>query len=66
VIAHGAPELVHALDDSAALERLAAAHTPALLHRALGLVEDTREALALNVTEELALEALSYRIAALS
>ena len=66
VIAHGAPELVHALDDSAALERLAAAHTPALLHRALALVEDTREALALNVTEELALEALSYRIAALS
>ena len=43
-------------------ERLAAAHTPALLHRALALVEDTREALALNVTEELALEALAYRL----
>jgi DNA polymerase-3 subunit delta' len=66
VVAHGAPELVHALDSAAALEALAAGHTPTVLHRALALVEDTREALALNVTEELALEALAYRIAALN
>jgi DNA polymerase-3 subunit delta' len=66
VIAHGAPELVHALDDTPALEALAADYPTAILHRALALVEDTREALALNVTEELALETLAYRIAALS
>jgi DNA polymerase-3 subunit delta' len=65
VIAHGAGELVHAVDRSAALEQLAAEQPPAVLHRALALVTDTREALALNVTEELAFEALAYRIAAL-
>jgi DNA polymerase-3 subunit delta' len=66
VIAHGAPELVHALDVGAALERLAREHSQAALQRAIALVASTREALQLNVTEELALEALAYRIAALA
>jgi DNA polymerase-3 subunit delta' len=66
VIAHGGSELVYAVDRRAALESLAAARPVADLQRALALVEDTREALALNVTEELALEALAYRLAALA
>jgi len=65
VIAHGAPELVHALDSTEALERLAREYQPARLQRAIALVQVTREGLQLNVTEELALEALAYRIAAL-
>ena len=47
----------------AELEATAAGHSPRTLHRALELVVDTRERLALNVTEELALEALAYRLA---
>jgi DNA polymerase-3 subunit delta' len=65
VIAHGAPELVHALDVTAALERLAREQPPAVLQRAIALVQTAREGLRLNVTEELALEALAYRIAEL-
>jgi DNA polymerase-3 subunit delta' len=65
VIAYGADELLYAVDRRAALETLAAERSAAVLQRAVALVEDTREALALNVTEELALEALAYRIAAL-
>jgi DNA polymerase-3 subunit delta' len=66
VIAHGAPEIVHALDATAALERLAREHSPAVLERAIVLVQGAREGLRLNVTEELALEALAYRIAELA
>jgi DNA polymerase III subunit delta' len=63
MIAEGAHELLHATDRRAALEQTAAASTPTTLHRAIELVADTRERLALNVTEELALEALAYRLA---
>jgi DNA polymerase III subunit delta' len=63
MIVEGAPELVHATDRIAALEATAAGRSPRALHRALELVVDTRERLALNVTEELALEALAYRLA---
>jgi hypothetical protein len=35
---------------------------PAALRDAVGQVEDTRASLALNVAEELALEALAYRL----
>jgi DNA polymerase III subunit delta' len=63
-IAHGAPELIHATDRRDELEALAAAQRPDRLRRAVALVDATREALALNVTEELALEALGYRLAA--
>jgi DNA polymerase-3 subunit delta' len=63
MLLEGAPELVHAVDRLAELEASAAGRTPRALHRALELVVDTRERLALNVTEELALEALAYRLA---
>jgi DNA polymerase-3 subunit delta' len=66
MILEGAAELVHATDRLAALEATAAGRSPRALHRALELVVDTRERLALNVTEELALEALAYRLAAIS
>ena len=65
MIVEGAPELIHARDRTAELEATAAGRSPRTLHRALELVADTRERLALNVTEELALEALAYRLAAL-
>jgi DNA polymerase-3 subunit delta' len=63
MIADGASDLVYALDRMAELEATAAGRTPRALHRALELVVDSRERLALNVTEELTLEALAYRIA---
>jgi len=63
MLLEGAPELVHAVDRLDELEATAAGQTPRTLHRALELVVDTRERLALNVTEELALEALAYRLA---
>jgi len=61
-VAYGAPELAcHAdrADELAADAKLAAA---ARLRHAHELVEDTRARLVLNVTEELALEALGYRL----
>ena len=36
--------------------------TPARLRQAIELVEDTRQRFQLNVTEELACEALAYRL----
>ena len=57
-VAAGAPELVHNADRELPEPPAAAA---ALLE-AVDLVEDTRARLALNVTEDLALEALSYRL----
>jgi DNA polymerase-3 subunit delta' len=65
VLASGADELVYATDRRTELRALAAAAPPARLQQALALVENGREALAINATEELALEALAYRIAAL-
>jgi DNA polymerase-3 subunit delta' len=60
-IAERAPELVHAVDRA---DQLAAEQrSPVQLRTALELVEDTRSRLALNVNEELALEALAYRLA---
>jgi len=63
MIADGAADLVYARDRMAELEATASGRTPRALHRALELVVDARERLALNVTEELTLEALAYRIA---
>jgi DNA polymerase-3 subunit delta' len=63
MILEGASELVHASDRVAELAGTAEGRSPRALHRALELVVDTRERLALNVTEELALEALAYRLA---
>jgi DNA polymerase-3 subunit delta' len=64
--AEGAGELVYALDRRAELEREAATRSPARLREAVELVRDTRLRLALNVSEELALEALAYRLQALA
>jgi DNA polymerase-3 subunit delta' len=66
VLASGAGELIYATDRRTELAALADGQSVARLQRALALVERSREALALNVTEELALEALAYRIAALT
>jgi DNA polymerase-3 subunit delta' len=64
-VAEGAGELVYALDRRPQLERDAAGRSPARLREAVELVRDTRLRLALNVSEELALEALAYRLQAL-
>jgi len=61
-IRQGAPELVHALDRGAQLKQDAHACDSEPLRRAMELIADTRLHLALNVSEELALEALAYRL----
>jgi DNA polymerase-3 subunit delta' len=61
-VAAGAPELAHHCDRLDALEQDAAGRDAAGLRRAVELVDDTRARLALNVSEELALEALAYRL----
>jgi DNA polymerase-3 subunit delta' len=64
-VAHGAKELVHAVDRLSELgaqaERAPAGH----LAKGIELVADTRLRLVVNVSEELALEALCYRLAEL-
>ena len=66
-VCEGAPELIHAVDRRVQLEQDAREHgDPGVLRDALELVADTRMRLALNVSEELALEALAYRLAALT
>jgi DNA polymerase III subunit delta' len=62
-LALGAPELLYALDRSAELAADADGRKPSSLLRGVELVRDTRLRLALNVSEELALEALAYRLA---
>jgi DNA polymerase III subunit delta' len=61
----GAPELTFACDRSAELAADAAGRDAASLQRGVELVRDTRLRLDLNVSEELALEALAYRLASL-
>jgi len=58
----GAPELIHALDRRSTLEADAADRDPARLREGIERVADTRLRLALHVSEELALEALAYRL----
>ncbi len=62
-VAVGAPELVFALDRSAELAADARGREVGSLLCGVELVRDTRLRLALNVSEELALEALAYRLA---
>jgi DNA polymerase III subunit delta' len=64
-IAEGAPEAVHAVDREEALREYAAGRSGGALRETVDLVAETRLRLQLNVSEELALEALSYRLAAL-
>ncbi|HEX3692948.1 MAG TPA: hypothetical protein VHU13_06345 [Solirubrobacteraceae bacterium] len=60
----GADELVFNRDHLAELQSRAATLDPARPRRAAELVQDTRRRLDLNVSEELALEALAFRLAA--
>jgi DNA polymerase-3 subunit delta' len=62
-VADGAPEIVHNVDRREALRADAAGRDAHRLRAGVGLVDDTRFRLQLNVTDELALEALAYRLA---
>jgi DNA polymerase III subunit delta' len=64
-LAELAPELVHNLDRLQELEHDAASCPSARARAGIALAQDTRLRLALNVAEELALEALAYRLQAL-
>jgi len=59
----GAEDLVHATDRLPALREDAAARSVHRLREGVALVDETRAALAVNVGEELQLEALAYRLA---
>jgi DNA polymerase-3 subunit delta' len=61
-VAAGAPELVHHADRADALREDAEGLPAAAPHQAVELVEDTRARLPLNVSFELAFEALAYRL----
>ncbi len=61
-VAEGADEVVYAEDRRPELERDAVGRSPMRLREAVELVQDTRLRLALNVSEELALESLAYRL----
>ncbi len=63
-VASGAEEVVFNRDRLEGLEAQAAGLDPSRPRRAAELVEDTRRRLDLNVSEELALEALAFRLAA--
>ena len=63
-VASGAAELAYNADRLPRLQSQASGLDPAAPRRAVELVEDTRRRLDLNVSEELALEALSFRLAA--
>jgi DNA polymerase-3 subunit delta' len=65
-ICEGAPELVYAVDRRAELDEDARARDDgARVRRGMELVGETRLSLAVNVSEELALEALAYRLESL-
>jgi DNA polymerase III subunit delta' len=63
-VASGAADVVYDRDRLAELQSRAAGLDPGSARRAVELVQDTRRRLDLNVSEELALEALSFRLAA--
>lgn len=64
-IAVGADAVVHALDREDALRAAARDRDGSVLRGAVEMVAETRMRLPLNVSEELALETLSYRLASL-
>jgi DNA polymerase-3 subunit delta' len=61
-VATGAEDVVFNLDRVGDLRARASGRDPAAFRRAVELVEDTRRRLDLNVSEELALEALAIRL----
>jgi DNA polymerase-3 subunit delta' len=64
-VCEGAPELVYAVDRRPDIERDASGREGARLREGIELIGDSRLSLSLNVSEELALEALAYRLEAL-
>jgi DNA polymerase III subunit delta' len=62
--AAGAADVIYSRDRLDELQACAASLDPAQPRRAMELVQDTRRRLDLNVSEELALEALAFRLAA--
>jgi len=64
-LAEGTPECVYAVDRRGELEQDAQGRAGERLREGIELVQDTRLRLPLNVSEELALEALSYRLEAI-
>ena len=63
-LAEGAPECIYAVDRADELRVDAEGRAGIALRAGIELVQDTRLRLALNVSEELALEALAYRLEA--
>jgi DNA polymerase-3 subunit delta' len=61
-VASGAPELAHHADRAGELREAASGRSPAALREGVALVDDTRARLQLNVSEDLALEALAFRL----
>lgn len=61
-VSEGVPEAIHATDSAESLAAAAAAASAPAFRRALELVCETRLRLVQNVSEELALEALAYRV----
>ncbi len=59
----GAPDLAHNADRAEELARDAAGRSHGPLREAMAMIEDTRTRFQLNVSEDLALEALSSRLA---
>lgn len=64
-VGEGAPDAVLGTDRIDALARGAEGRDPRLLRQAMERCDETRRTLQLNVTEELALEALGFRLARL-
>jgi DNA polymerase-3 subunit delta' len=64
-LCEGAPELIHAVDRRAELQADAEGRSGVALREGIELLQDARLRLHLNVSEELALEALAYRLEAL-
>ena len=64
-LCEGSPELVYAVDRRPELEHDARGREGARLREGIELIGDSRLSLSLNVSEELALEALAYRLEAL-
>jgi DNA polymerase-3 subunit delta' len=64
-VSEGAPELVFAVDRVAELEHDASDRDSVRLREGIELIGDSRLSLSLNVSEELALEALAYGLEAL-
>jgi DNA polymerase-3 subunit delta' len=64
-VREGAPELIHAVDMREQITQDAGDREPGDLREGVALIGDTRLSLAVNVSEELALESLAYRLQAL-